>query len=151
MLKSSLCDYSDAYILVKATITVPNTAAADPVANKVNKKVIFKNCATLINYISKINNKQVDKAKHIDIVMPMYNLIEQSDNYSKTSGILQQYCKSIPAKVTGQTGDGGTKRVEIMVPLKNLSNCFRTLEMPLINCEINLLLTLSASYVMLYI
>ena len=89
MLKSSLCDHSDAYILVKGTITANNTAAADADANNTNKKVIFKNCAPFTNCISEINN--------IDIVMPMYNLIEYSDNYSKTSRSLWQYCKDIPA------------------------------------------------------
>ena len=161
MLKSSLCDYSDVYILVKGTITVNNTAAADADANNTNKKVILKNCTPFTNCISEINNTQVDNAKDIDIVMPMYNLIEYSDNYSKTSGSLWQYCKDIPAvdnnasvnfaendlvdsfnvkvKMTGQTGDDGTKNVEIMVSLKHLSNFWRTLEMPLINCEINLI------------
>ena len=88
MLKSSLFDYSDAYILVKGTITVNNTAAADADANNTNKKVIFKNGASFTNCISEINNTQVDNAKDIDIVMPMYNLIEYSDNYSKASGSL---------------------------------------------------------------
>ena len=88
MLRSSLCDYSDAYIFVKGNITVNNTAADDVAANNVNKKVIFKNCAPFINFISKINNTDKDNAKYIDIVMPMYNLIEYSDNYSKTSGSL---------------------------------------------------------------
>ena len=97
MLKSSLCDYSDVYILVKGTITVNNTAAADADANNTNKKVILKNCTPFTNCISEINNTQVDNAKDIDIVMPMYNLIEYSDNYSKTSGSLWQYCKDIPA------------------------------------------------------
>ena len=87
-LKSSLCDYSDAYILVKGTITVNNTAAADAAANNTNKKGIFKNCAPLTNCISEINNTQIDNAKDIDIVMPMYNLIEYSDNYAKTTGSL---------------------------------------------------------------
>ena len=81
MLKSSLCDYSDAYILVKGTITVNNTAVADADANNTNKKVIFKNCAPFTNCISEINNTQVDNAKDIDIVMPLYNLIEYSDNH----------------------------------------------------------------------
>ena len=167
MLKASLCDYSDAYILVKGTISVNDTAAA-AVANNDNKKVIFKNCAPFTKCISEINNTQVDNAKDIDIVMPMYNLIEYSDNYAKTSGILWQYCKDIPAinnnnnninftgsnltdsfnfkvKFTGQTRDDGTKDVEIMVPLKHLSNFWRTLEMPLINCEINLILTWSST------
>ena len=97
MLKSSLCDYSDAYTLVKGTITVNNTAAADADANNANKKVIFKNCAPFTNWISEINNTQVNNAKDIDIAMPMYNLIEYSDNYSKTSGSLRQYCKDILA------------------------------------------------------
>ena len=88
MLKSSLCDYSDAYILVKGIITVNNTTAAGADANNTNKKVMFKNCAPFTNCISEINNVQVDNAKDIDIVMPMYNLIEYSDNYAKTSGTL---------------------------------------------------------------
>ena len=97
MLNSSLCDYSDAYILVKGTMTVNNTADADADANNTNKKVIFKNCTPFTNCISEINNTQVDNAKDIDIMMLMYNLIEYSDNYSKTSGSLWQYCKDIPA------------------------------------------------------
>ena len=88
MLKSRLCDYSDAYILVKGTISVNNTAAADATVKNTNKKVIFKNCAPFSNCISEINNTQVDNAKDIDIVMPMYNLIEYSDNYAKTTGSL---------------------------------------------------------------
>ena len=88
MLKSSLCDYSDAYILVKGTITVNNTAAADANANNTNKKVVFKNSAPFTNCIIEINNTQEDNAKDIDIVVSMYNLIEHSDNYSKTSGSL---------------------------------------------------------------
>ena len=173
MLKSSLCDYSDAYILVKRTISVNDTAAGDAINNNNNnnnKKVIFKNCAPFTNCISEINNTQIDNAKDIDIVIPMYNLIEYSDNYAKTTGSLWQYCKDIPArnnnnelvaftensltdsfnfkeKITGQTGDDGTKDVEIMVPLKYLSNFWRTLEMPLINCEVNLILTWSSTCV----
>ena len=76
MLKSSLCDYSDAYIIVKGAITVNNTAADGAAANNINKKVIFKNCAPFTNCISEINNTQVDNAKDIDIVMSMYNVIE---------------------------------------------------------------------------
>ena len=97
MLKSSLCDYSDAYILVKGTISVNNTAAQGAAANNNNKKVIFKYCAPFTNCISEINNTQIDNAKDIDIVMPMYNSIEYSDNYAKTTGSLWQYCKDIPA------------------------------------------------------
>ena len=172
MLKFSLCDYSDAYILVKGTSSVNNTAAQGAAANNTNKKIIFKNCAPFTNCISEINNTQIDNAKDIDIVMPMYNLIEYSDNYAKTTGSLWQYCKDIPArnandeiivfdvnnvtdsfnfkvKFTGQTGDDGTKDVEIMVPLKYLSNFWRTLEMPLINCEVNLILTWSSTCVLI--
>ena len=97
MLRSSLCDYSDAYILVKGNITVNNTAAAGAAANNTNKKVIFKKCTPFTNCINKINNEQIDNAEYIDMVMPMYNLIEYSDNYLKTSGSLWQYCKDIPA------------------------------------------------------
>ena len=96
ILRSSLCDSSDAYILVKGNITVNNTASG-AAANNTNKKVISKNSASFTNCISKINNAQIDNAEYIDIVMPMYNLIEYSDNYSKTSGSLWQYCKEIPA------------------------------------------------------
>ena len=98
MLKSSLCDYSDAYILVKGTISANNTAAARAAANNINRNVIFKNCAPFTNCISEINNTKLDNAKDIDIVMPMYNLIEYSDNYAKTTGSLWQYCKDIPAR-----------------------------------------------------
>ena len=70
MLKSSLCDYNDAYILLKGTMTVANTAAADADANNTNKKVIFKNCASSTSCISRINNTQIDDAQYIDIVMP---------------------------------------------------------------------------------
>ena len=90
MLKSSLCDYSDAYILVKAKITIAGAGADDEArhTDERDKGVSFKNCAPFINCISEINNTQIDNAKDIDIVMPMYNLIEYSDNYAKTSGSL---------------------------------------------------------------
>ena len=88
MLRSTLCNYSDANILVKGNITVNNTAAEGAAANTTSKKVIFKNCAPFTNCKSKINNTQIDDAEYIDIVMLMYNLIEYSDNYSKTSGSL---------------------------------------------------------------
>ena len=142
MLKSSLCDYSDAYILVKGTIFVPNTVAEGANANNANKKVAFKNCAPFINCITEINNTQVHNAKDIDIVMPIYKLIDYSDDYSKISGSFWQCCKDIPAIndngnfdwanatdssnfktiITGQTGDNGIKDVLIMVPLKYLNN-----------------------------
>ena len=82
MLKSILCNYSDAYVLVKGTITVSNTGTAIP-PNNGNKKVIFKNCAPFTKCINEINNTQMNNAKDTDIVMPMYNFIELSKNYSK--------------------------------------------------------------------
>ena len=174
MLRSSLYDYSDAYILAKENLTVNNPAVADANGNNTNKKVIFKNCAPFTNCISEINNTQIDDAKDIDIVIPMYNLIEYSDNYSKTFGSFQKYCKDLPAvdnngnivefnnanatdsfnakvKITGQTGDNGRiEGVEIMVPLKYLSNFWKNVEMLLINCEINLILTWSANFIIIY-
>ena len=90
MLKSSLCDYGDAYILVTGTISVNNTAAADPDANNTNKKVIFKNCAPFTNCLSEINNTQVGNAKDMDVIMPLYNVPEYSP------GISLQYCQSEP-------------------------------------------------------
>ena len=168
MLKSSLCDYSDAYILVKGTIAIAG-AGADAAARQADERderdkvVIFKNCAPFTNCISEINNTQIDNAKDIEIVMPMYNLIEYSDNYAKTTGSLWQFFRDEPVadgdiedsesfkskkKITGKTPNNDNKKdVEIMVPLKYLSNFWRTLEMPLINCEVNLILTWSSTCV----
>ena len=90
LLKSSLCNYSDAYILIKGTITITG-AGADAAARQADERdreVVFKNCAPFTNCISEINNTQVGNAKDIDIVMPMYNLIEYSDNYAEASGSL---------------------------------------------------------------
>ena len=172
VIRSSLCDYSDAYILVKGNISVNNTETTAAPNNR-NKKVIFKNCAAFTSCISKINNTQVHDAKNIDTVMPMNNVIEYSDNYLKKFGSLWQYCKDIPAvnnngdvvdfnganatdsfnsivKVTGQTDNHRIINIEIMDPLKYLSNLWRTLKMPLLNCEVNLILTWSANCVIIY-
>ena len=81
MLRSSLCDYSDAYILASATMKV---AAAGAAANN-RRNIIVKNCTPFTNCISKINNTQIDNAKDTYIVIPLYNLIEYSDNFPKTS------------------------------------------------------------------
>ena len=113
--------------------------------------------------MSRISNTELDNAKDIDIVIPMYNLIEYSDNYSKKSGSLWKYYKDDPndniadsesfkykVKITGKTPDDrNTKNVEIIVPLKYLSIFWRTLEMPLINCEVNLDLTWSRDFVII--
>ena len=138
MLGSNLCDYADAYILVKGTITI--TGAGDDDA--ANKGVIFKNCAPFTTCITRINGTEIDNAQEIDIVMPMCNLIEYSDNYSKISGSLWQYYKDDPndnttqsesfkskVKITGKTpAAGNTKDVGIIVLLKYLSKFCRTLE-----------------------
>ena len=146
MLRSSLCNYSDAYMLVSPTITVPNTAAtvaaAAAAAANNRKNIIIKNCAPFTNCISEISNTQIDNAKDIEIVMLMYNLIEYSDNYSKTSGSLWHYYRDEPllnangaiadfpvdnnnsasfkfkTKIVGRIGNYSTKNAKIRVPLK---------------------------------
>ena len=166
MSRSNLCDYADAYILVKGTIT--NTGAGnDDAAKRLDERdkgVTFKNCVPFTKCISRINNTDIDNAQDIDIVMQMYNLIEYSDNYSKTSGSLWQYYKDDPndnitdsesfkfkkitGKITGKTpAANNTKDVEMIVPLKYLNNFWRTLKLPLINCEVNLILTWSKNCV----
>ena len=175
MLRSSLCDCINAYILVKGTATVINIAAEDATANNFNENTILENCAPFIKCISSINNLQVDDAHDIDAVMPMYNFVECIGNYSKPSAILWQYCRDERAvnvangdfvgfnaanaftnlfkfkeKVTSKTGINGKKDVEINVPLKKyLSNFCRNLEIPLINCEINLDLIWSKEWVIM--
>ena len=97
MLKSRLCDYSDAYILLKGRIIIigsgADAAARQAINDERDKVVIFKNCAPFINCKSEINNTEIDDAKDIYIAMSMYNLIEYFDNYSKTSGSLWRYYK----------------------------------------------------------
>ena len=150
-----LCWY--AYILVKETITI-TAEGDDDAAERIderNKDVVFKNCAPFTKCISRINNIDIDNAQDFDVVMPMYNFIEYSDKYWKTSGSLWQYYKNDPndnitqselfkskIKITEKApADGNAKDVEIIVPLKYLSKFWRILEMPLINCEVNLILT----------
>ena len=153
MIRSDLCDDSDAYILVKGTINV-----TDPNNNAYDKKLAFKNNAPFISCISKINNTLIDNAEDLDIVMLMYNLIEYGKNYSKTSGTLWNYYRDEPNSgavgninysikdsksfhyktgITGRLEDNNTeKEVEIVVPLKHLSNFWKTVDVPLINCKI---------------
>ena len=90
MLKSSLCDYSDAYIHVKGKITITGAGdnAAARQADERDKDVAFKNCALFSACKSNINNTEIDNCQDLDIIMPMYNLIEHSDNYVRTSGSL---------------------------------------------------------------
>ena len=164
VIKSNLCDYSDAHILVTGDITVSNGDA--------NTKVAFKNCAPFTKCVTHRNDKHADNADNPDILMPMYNLIEYSDNYSDTSEHLWQFKRDEqnmnnvnPADVTTDgsssfkykssffksltAADNGVfKNVKIAVPLKYLSNFWRSLEMPLINCKIHLELYWSKDCVM---
>ena len=148
-LESSLCDYSDAYILVTGNI---NVTAGDN-----NTKVVFKNCAPFEKCSTEIDGTLVDEADFINITMPMYNLIEYSDNYSDTSGSLWQFKRDeiegdvdltadnslsfkYKSSFIGNTDADGANRkkegVKIAVPLKIFSNFWRSLEMPLINCKV---------------
>ena len=147
-IESSLCDYSDAYILVAGNITVTGGNAST--------KVAFKNCAPFNKCRTEINETFVDNAENTNIAMPMYNLIEYSDNYSDTSGSLWQFKRdeiegdvdltvdaqhipnnssSFKYKSSFITNRNGVK---IAVPLKYLSNFWRSLEMSLINCKVEL-------------
>ena len=92
MLRSDLCDYSDAYIVVKGTITV-----TDPDNAKRNKSVAFKNNAPFINCVSKVNGVQIDIAEDLGVIMPMYKLLEYSQNYRKTIGSLRSYYRDEPS------------------------------------------------------
>ena len=147
-IESSLSDYSDAYILVTGNITArPNNAVT---------QVVFKNCAPFEKCRTEINETFIDEATHINITMPMYNLIEYSDNYPDTSGTLWQFARDeivnkadvsndnppsfkYKANLIGITENNGTKNgVKIAVPLKYLSNFWKSLEMPFINCKVEL-------------
>ena len=146
-LESSLCDYSDAYILVTGNITAtPNNAAT---------QVVFKNCAPFEKCRTEINETFIDGADLINITIAMYNLIEYSVNYS--SGSLWHFGRdeiinnadvtnddNAPlfkhkASLIDNTENNGTKNgVKIAVPLRYLSNFWGSLEMPLINCKVEL-------------
>ena len=169
MLRSALCDYSDAYIVAKGDITV-----TEPDNAKRNKEVTFKNNAPLINCISKINGIKIDNAEDLDVVMLMYNLLGYSKNYKKTTGSLWNYYRDEPSdplssnsesfkyktSITGNTyniGDGedeygankvGKNETEVVIPLKHVSNFLKSLNIPLINCEVELILTWSKNCVL---
>ena len=158
VLKPNLCDYAEPYILVDGTIRAADAVNATRLA--------LKNCAAFTKCNLEINDEHVDTAENLDIVMPMYNLIEYSDNYQDSSATLCQ-CKrdEPPDNNVNLTADNSTSfkykvnllgniaaadpdnahvgrlNVKIVVPLKYLSNFFRSLEMPLINCKIKLNLT----------
>ena len=134
----------------------------------------FKNCTPFTRYVTHVNDEHVETAENLDIIMPMYNLIEYSDNYAGSSGSLYQfnrdespndaenplnvaldnstsfkYKASILGKATdADSNDRSLKNTKIVVPLKHLSNFFRSLEMPLINCKIHLELNWNHNCVM---
>ena len=160
MFGSDLCDFSDAYIIVKGDITLEG----DNDGNKQNKNLAFENNASLINCISKINGVQIDNEEDLDVVMPMYNLLEYSKNYKKTTGSLWNYyrdeqsnplstdSKSFKYKTnivgkTPQDKDSLTN-AKVVIALKYLSNFWRNLIIPLINCEVELILTWSKNFVL---
>ena len=164
MLRSDLCDYSYAYIVVKEGISVRGTNDT----NKVNKKLIFRNNASFRSCISNIYNTFIDNAEDLEIVMLMYNLLEYSDNYSMTSGSLWNCYRDevnddanennddskkinnnktttsksfeYKTKIFGKTtnNNNNTLNGEVVVPIKYLSNIWRFLDLPLINCDIEL-------------
>ena len=160
VLKPNLYDYAEAHIFVDGTIRAANAVNATRLA--------LKNCAPFTKCNLAINDEHVDTAENLDIVMSMYNLIEYSDNYQDSSATLYQYKRDEPPEddavadltannsnslkykikllgnVTEVADDAAGVRilnVKVVVPLKYLSNFFRSLEMPLINCKIKLNLT----------
>ena len=163
MLRSDLCDYSIAYIVVKGTIT----AEGDNNANKRNKNLAFKNNAPFINCISKINGIKIDDAEDLDIVMPMYSLLEYSKNYRKATGSLLNYHRDEPSNplntgsesfkyktsITGKTpqNNDSLANAEVVIPLKYLSNFWKSLDIPLINCEVELILTWTKNCALAYV
>ena len=141
VIKANLCDYSDAYILVTGNIE----------DKPVNSTVAFKNYALFQTCNVNINDEYIEAAKYLDIVMPMHNLLEYSANYEDTTGSLYQFKRNEPpdnnANVDGNTKSlknksiDGVNNVKLVVPLKYISNFFRSLEMPLVNCKVDLELT----------
>ena len=156
VLKPNSCDYAEVHILVGGTI---RAAAANA-----NTRLVLKNCAPFTKCNLEINDEHVDTTENLDIVMPMYNLIEYSDNYQDSSATLYQYKRNEPPEANAvadltannsssfkykinllgdpvHAGSIARRNVKVVVPLKYLSNFFRSLEMPLINCRIKLNLT----------
>ena len=165
-IKPNLCDYSDPCILVTGNITAAGGDA--------NTKVAFKNCAPFTRCVTHINDEHVKTAENLDIIMPMYNLLEYSDNYADSSGSLWQFkrdeqntnnngnpdnvttagsssfkYKSRIFKTLEAADNGVFKNVKIAAPLKYLSNFFRSLGMPLSNCKIHLELSWSKDCLLL--
>ena len=155
-LRSDLCDFNEAYIVLieKITVTNPNSDAYD-------KKLALKNNTPFFSCISKINGILIDYAGDLDIVMPLYNLLYYSKSYRKTTGSLWNYYRDEPnsgaegninysvkdsesfnykTSITGklENNEDELENIKIVVPLKYLGNFWGTLKIPLINCEISL-------------
>ena len=173
VLKPNLCDYAEAYILVDGKIRgIPGAPVGDPAAVPALNliRLALKNCAPFTKCNLKINNEHVDTAENLDIVIPMYNLIEYSDNYQDSAATLYQHKRDEPpddiannlavnnsssfkykVELLGNPAVANnvvTLNVNVVVPLKYLSNFFRSLEMPLINCKIKLNLTWKKEWVL---
>ena len=116
MLKSDLCDVSDAYIVVEGTITLEG----DNDTIKRNKSLAVKNNAPFINCISKINDIQIDNAEDLDTVMPMYNLIEYSKNYRKTTGSLWNYYRDEPSNPLSSNSESFKYKTSIAEKYHNI-------------------------------
>ena len=160
MLRSDLCDFSDTYIVVEGGITLEGDNDAD----KQNKNLAFKNNVPFINCISKINGVKIDNAEDLDVVIPIYNLLEYSENYRKTTGSLLNYYRDEPSNplslnsksfkyktsIVGKTQEDNDSltNTKVVTPLKHLSNFWRALNIPLINCEVELILTWSKNFVL---
>ena len=107
MLRSDLCDYAHAYILVNGTITVTANAGANNITDKKNRSLILKNNPPFVSCITRINNELIEDADYLDIVMPMYNLLEYSKNYRKTIGSLYNYYRD---ELTNDNNNGFANR-----------------------------------------
>ena len=163
VLKPNLCDYAEAYISVEGTIIAEAQILPAPAPNIANVRLALKNCAPFEKCNLEINDEHVDTVEILDIVMPMYNLKEYSDNYQDSSATLYQYKRDEPpddiednlgqdnstsfnykTKLLGNpvvANNIARRNVKVVVLLKYLNNFLRSLEMPLISCKIKLNLT----------
>ena len=146
-LRSDLCDWQDAYIVVTGKITVTNSNN-----NTYDKKLALKNNAPFFSCVLRINEELIDDCQDLDIAVPLYNLLHYSKNYQKASESLWNYYRDEPNSIKGSksfdyktslTGKLENNNEELennktAVQLKYLSNFFRSLEIPLINCEVSL-------------
>ena len=167
LLNHSLCDYSDAYILVTGNIAV--------VGGDQNTSIVFRNCSPFRRCVTRLNDEHIETTNDLDVIMNMYNLIEYSDNYAESSGTLWQYKRDEQIMIVAGNPDNVTENgsssfkyksgllkdltsrdvvangnpdiaaahklfanAKIVVPVKYLSNVFRSLEMPLVNTKIHL-------------